>query len=135
MFNLWYRNKSDHNYAIIAPQYAISDNLGRIQFQDSQDIYSNLRVIVNHLKESHLLDNQTVLILHGFSRGSARVFELAALDRADNGMHAFAAFIADSGTSLAENRGKISPFLRKLSQKAYEGARFSLLFGFPSSMQ
>ena len=129
MFNLWYRNRSNHEYAIIALQYAKSDEQGNMEFQDCQEIYQNLRSIVDHIVKAGLCDNQTALVLHGFSRGSARIFELAAMDRATDGMRAFAAFIADSGTSLAENRGELSPFLRKLSRNAYNGVRFWLYCG------
>ncbi len=129
MFNLWYRNRSSHDFAIIALQYAISDEYGNLKFQDSHEIYQNLRLIIDHLKKDHFFNSKTALILHGFSRGSARIFELAAMDRAADGMHAFSAFIADSGTSFAENRGRISPFLEKLSPDAYKGARFWLYCG------
>ncbi len=129
MFNLWYRNRSSHDYAIVAPQYAAEDEQGNTRFQDCREIYRNLRLIVDHLGKTGLRDSRTVLILHGFSRGAARVFELAALDRAADGMHAFGAFIADSGTSLAEHRGRISPFLRELPRDAYAGARFWLYSG------
>ena len=129
MFNFWYRNRCFHNYAIIALQYAATDNHGKMQFQDCREIYRNLRFIVNHLKKSGLINSSDALILHGFSRGSARIFELAALDRSKEGMHIFSAFIADSGTSLAENKGRLPQFLRNLSPDAYNGARFWLYTG------
>ncbi len=129
MFNLWYRNRSYHDYAIIALQYAETDAQDDMRFQNCHEIYQNLRSIVEHIgkADSHISNN--TLILHGFSRGAARIFELAALDRAANGMHVFAAFIIDSGSSLAENQGELSPFLDKLSRNAYNGARFWLYTG------
>ena len=51
------------------------------------------------------------------------------MDRASEGMGVFAAFIADSGTSFAENQGRISAFLRGLPLNAYKGGRFWLYSG------
>jgi len=129
MFNFWYRNRKYHNFAIIALQYAKSDEKGNMKFQNSYEIYKNLRHIIEYLRKSGFYKKGIVLILHGFSRGSARIFELAALDRANDGMHVFSSFIADSGSSLAENYGRLSPFLNKLSTNAYSGARFWLYTG------
>ena len=127
MFHLWYRNSQAHGCAIIAPQYARDDEgQGSMRFEDSPAIYDQLRIIVQRLRQGDKANDHTVLVLHGFSRGAARVFELAALDRAPDGMRAFSAFIADSGTTMAENHGQISPMLRQLSPSAYQGARFWL---------
>ena len=127
MFHLWYRNRQAHDCAIIAPQYARGgEGQGSMRFEDSPAIYDQLRIIVQRLRQENKADDHTVLVLHGFSRGAARVFELAALDRAPDGMRAFSAFIADSGTTMAENHGQLSPMLRRLSSTAYDGARFWL---------
>jgi hypothetical protein len=74
------------------------------------------------------LDN-TSIIYHGFSRGSARSFEIALLDRADDGAQLFSTFISDSGTGLAEHKGQMPPMLQAAAPDAYSGARFWLYCG------
>ncbi len=129
MFNFWYRNRSLHKFGIIALQYAETDSSGNLHFDDSRTIYSNLLEIINQLRE-HLHMEDVPLVLHGFSRGSARVFEIAALDRAPDGMRAFSAFIADSGTVFPENQGRLSQLLREFGETAcYKGANFWVYCG------
>jgi hypothetical protein len=61
--------------------------------------------------------------------GSARTFEIAMLDRANEGMKTFSAFISDSGTGFAETGGQIPAYLRDAPPDAYSGARFWLYCG------
>jgi hypothetical protein len=128
MFTFWHRTASLHDYGFIALQYAEESSRGRYRFDDSRAIYRLLRRALGILRR-HVPLEGVPLILHGFSRGSARVFELAAMDRAPGGMHAFSAFIADSGTVFPEYRGRLSPYLERIGPDAYAGARFWLYCG------
>ena len=128
MFKFWHVMRSRHSFAVAAVQYAEADPAGNLRFDDSPRIYELLRATLNQLKAHCPLDGVPV-VLHGFSRGSARTFELAALDRAPGGMKAFSAFIADSGAVFAEYRGRLSPLLQGLAPDAYQGARFWLYCG------
>jgi hypothetical protein len=128
MFTFWHRTAPLHHYAVIAVQYAEEDPRGRHRFDDSRALYRLLRRTLARLGRHTPLDG-VPLILHGFSRGSARVFELAAMDRAPDGMRAFSAFIADSGTVFPEYRGRLSPYLEGIGPDAYAGARFWLYCG------
>jgi len=126
MFHFWHRNRRDHDYAIVALQYAEQDAGGELRFDDDAAIYDHLRLALDDLG-GHCPLAGVPVVLHGFSRGSARVFEIAALDRA--GDRLFAAFIADSGTVFPEYRGRLSPRLARLDADGYEGARFWLYCG------
>ena len=128
MFTFWHRTAPLHNFAFIAVQYAEKDGGGNLRFDDSFALYGLLRKTLKILRE-HCPLQGVPIVLHGFSRGSARVFELAALDRAPDGMHAFSAFIADSGTVFPEYRGRLSPYLQQISHDGYNGARFWLYCG------
>lgn len=128
MFTFWHRTAALHGYAIIAVQYAQEDENGRLSYDDSPALYALLEKTVNLLRRHCPLQGVTI-ILHGFSRGAARVYELAAMDRAPGGMRAFSAFIADSGAVFAEYRGRLSPYLERLGLDAYDGARFWLYCG------
>jgi hypothetical protein len=127
MFTFWHRTVALHDFAVIALQYA-EEGSGGLLFNDSRTLYGLLRKTLSLLHQHCPMDGVPV-ILHGFSRGSARVFELAAIDQESGGMHAFSAFIADSGTVFPEYRGRLSPYLEKLGPDAYKGARFWLYCG------
>lgn len=128
LFQFWYKLSARRNYAIAALQYAEEDSSGNLSFDDSVLIYKSLGTLLDQLGKQCSLDDVPV-VLHGFSRGSARTFELALLDRADDGMQTFAAFISDSGTVFAENEGRLSAFLQNAEPDAYSGARFWLYCG------
>lgn len=128
LFQFWNKPGTQRNYAIAALQYAEEDASGNFLFDDSVLIYKNLRIMLDMLREHCTLENVPI-VLHGFSRGSARTFELAVLDRADDGMKAFSAFISDSGTVFPENAGQLSALLQQAAPDAYRGAHFWLYCG------
>lgn len=128
LFQFWYKLSAQRNYAIAALQYAEEDFSGNLSFDDSVQVYKNLLIMLGMLHEHCSLDDVPV-VLHGFSRGSARTFELALLDRSDDGVKAFSAFIADSGTVFPENDGRLSVLLQNAAPDAYRGARFWLYCG------
>ncbi|MBW2305128.1 MAG: hypothetical protein JRF57_15615 [Deltaproteobacteria bacterium] len=128
MFKFWHVMRSRHSFAVAAVQYAEVDAAGNLRFDDSARIYELLRATLNQLKSHCPLDGVPV-VLYGFSKGSARTFELAAMDRAPEGMKAFSAFISDSGAVFAEYQGQLSPFLQHLGPSAYRGAHFWLYCG------
>ncbi|NOZ71439.1 MAG: hypothetical protein GXP38_05920, partial [Chloroflexi bacterium] len=97
-------------------------------FEDSDQIYASLRTVFSQLQAHCPLDDTTV-VYHGFSMGSARSFKIGFLDRAAEGMKRFAAFIADSGTEFAETGGEIPDYLQNASADAYNGARYWLYCG------
>jgi hypothetical protein len=128
LFQFWQKPAMRQNYAIAALQYAAEDASGNFVFDDSVRIYEHLRVMLDTLN-THFSLEDVPIILHGFSRGSARTFELAMLDRADDGMQAFSAFISDSGTVFPENAGQLSALLQQADPDTYRGAHFWLYCG------
>jgi predicted esterase len=128
MFKFWNTMSSQQTYAIVALQYAEEDSSGGLHFDDSPRIYEHLRTTLSQLRE-HCPVADIPVVLHGFSRGSARTFELAVMDRAATGMKAFSAFISDSGTVFPEYQGNFSPFLQDVEADAYNGAHFWLYCG------
>jgi len=128
MYRWWARPAAEHGYALIALQYAWLNEAGEQVFSDAEGIYADLKAIFTSLAEHCPLEG-AVVVLHGFSRGSARVFELALLDRAEDGLKLFSAFIADSGTGLAETGGELPKLLAAAPPDAYAGATFWLYCG------
>jgi predicted esterase len=128
LFQFWYKLSARRKYAIAALQYAEEDSTGTLHYDDSLQIYKNLRAMLGEL-QTHCPLQDVPIVLHGFSRGSARTFELALLDRADGGLKAFSTFVSDSGTVFAENQGRLSPALQNAPADAYNGARFWLYCG------
>jgi predicted esterase len=128
LFQFWYKLSAQRKYAIAALQYAEEDATGTLHYDDSPQIYENLRAMLGELQtHCHLRD--VPIVLHGFSRGSARTFELALLDRVDGGLKAFSTFISDSGTVFPENQGRLSSSLQNAATDAYSGTRFWLYCG------
>jgi len=129
LFRWWTELSGERNYAIVALQYAEEDpSTEDLIFDDSSQIYENLNTALGQL-QTHCPVDDVPVILHGFSRGSARTFELAMTDRSDEGTKTFATFISDSGTGFAETGGEIPPFLEDAPPDAYSGARFWLYCG------
>jgi len=130
MYRWWNRPAARKGYALLVLQYARRDPDAEegYAFDDSAQIYANLRTLFAQLATHCPLDG-TVVVYHGFSRGSARAFEIAMLDRSEEGMKRFAGFIADSGTGFAETGGLLPTFLQNASSNAYQGANFWLYCG------
>jgi hypothetical protein len=128
MFQFWKKMSLQHPFAVAALQYAEKDAAGTYRFDDAPEIYQHLRIVLGRINSIYSLTNVPI-ILHGFSRGSARVFELAILDRSAAGMKAFSAYIADSGTGFPEYQGKFSPMLKNVSSDAYASTRFWMYCG------
>jgi hypothetical protein len=128
-YRWWTELVAERGYAVASLQYAEEDSsTGELIFDDSAQIYENLRTMLGEL-QAHCPIRDVPVVLHGFSRGSARTFEIAMLDRADEGMKAFSTFISDSGTGFAETGGEIPPYLRDAPPDAYSGAHFWLYCG------
>jgi len=128
MFAFWHRNTPLHDFAFLALQYAETGTDNRLRFDSSQEVYSLLAKSLDLVAARYPLDGVPV-VLHGFSKGSAMVFELAAMDRAPDGRGLFRAFIADSGTVFPDHQGRLSPLLQALEPTGYAGARFWLYCG------
>ncbi len=128
LFEWWWEMSVDRRFALVALQYAEEDPSGELIYDDSDRIYEDLRTMIGQLQSLCFLGDIPI-ILHGFSMGSARSFELAIADRADGGMRAFSAFIADSGTAFAETGGELPQFILDAGPNAYDGARFWLYCG------
>lgn len=128
LFHQWVVLSAQRRYAVVALQYAETGTWGKKKFDDSPQIYANLRAMLGELR-THCPVRDIPVVLHGFSRGSARTFELAVLDRAAGGMQAFSAFISDSGTPFPETNGRIPPCLKNITADAYRGAHFWLYCG------
>lgn len=130
VYQWWSRPAAERNYALVALQYAHADATAEegYAFDDAEQIYDNLRTVFADLQAHCPLDDTTV-VYHGFSRGSARSFEIALLDRAADGMGVFAAFISDSGTGFAETGSEVPTYLQTAAADAYSGARFWLYCG------
>jgi predicted esterase len=130
VYQWWARPASERNYALVALQYARQDETTEegYAFDDSDQIYANLRTVFDQLQTYCPLDD-TAVVYHGFSRGSARSFKMGLLDRAEDGMNLFSAFIADSGTELAETGGEIPAYLQDAPPDAYSGAPYWLYCG------
>ena len=130
VYQWWSRPAAERNYAVVALQYARADATAEegYAFDDAEQIYENLRTVFDRLQAHCPLDD-TVVVYHGFSRGSARSFEIALLDRAANGMGVFDAFISDSGTGFAETGGEMPTYLQTAGPDSYSGARFWLYCG------
>ena len=128
-YQWWTERTVGHQYAVLSLQYAQEDLTGGdLLFDSGAEIYENLRTALGELR-AHCPLSDTALALHGFSRGSARAIEIALMDRAPDGMKAFASFIADSGTGFAESGGAIPPYLENAPPGAYSGAHFWLYCG------
>ncbi len=130
LYQWWSRPAAEHGYALVALQYARADPSAEegYAFDDAGQIYATLRTLFDELQAHCSLDNTNV-VYHGFSRGSARSPKIALLDRSDEGMKRFAAFIADSGTDLADTGGEIPAYLQEAAPDAYSGAHFWLYCG------
>ena len=130
LYKWWDRPTSEYGYALVALQYAEEDKTAEkgYAFDDAEQIYANLRTVFEQLS-AHCPMDDTMVIYHGFSKGSARSFEIALLDQAETGMRRFAAFIADSGTGLADSGGEIPDYLLGASSDAYGGVNFWLYCG------
>ncbi len=130
VYQWWARPAAERGYALIALQYARADATAEegYAFDDADQIYDNLRTVFATLQAHCPLDD-TVVVYHGFSRGSARSFEIALRDRAADGMGVFDAFISDSGTGFAETEGEMPDYLETAGPDAYQGARFWLYCG------
>ncbi len=130
LYQWWSRPAAERGYALVALQYARADATTEegYAFDDADQIYDNLRTVFAELEAHCPLDDATV-VYHGFSRGSARSFEIALLDRAADGMGVFDAFLSDSGTGFAETGGEMPDYLETAGPDAYQGARFWLYCG------
>ena len=130
LYQWWNRPAADNGYALVALQYAWQDETAEegYAFADAEQIYADLRAIFAEMPAYCPL-NDTAVIYHGFSRGSARSFKVALLDRAADGMQLFSAFLADSGTDLADNNGQVPDYLENAAADAYSGANFWLYCG------
>lgn len=95
---------------------------------DAQEIYESIRTILGDLQAHAPLDD-ALFVYHGFSRGSAFSFQVALMDRAPEGMGAFASFISDSGGGFADTGGEIPGYIQNAPANAYQGAHFWLYCG------
>ncbi len=130
MYQWWDRPAADNNYALVTLQYAWQDETAEdgYAFAGAEQIYADLQTIFEEMSAYCPLED-TAVIYHGFSRGSARAFKVALLDRDRAGAPLFSAFIADSGTEFADTGGGIPAYLQEASANAYDGANFWLYCG------
>jgi len=124
----WYEMTASRSYAIVALQYAEGEKPFNDQWDDAPVVYQNLSSTIEQLRQHCPLNDANVFV-HGFSRGSARTFELAVLDQARAGMGAVDAFIADSGAWTLGKQGP--PVVRAAEDdpEAYLGARYWMYCG------
>ncbi len=131
-FNWWLKPAQEQGFAIAALQYAqqpgASNEPEDLDFMDAQEVYESIRTILDDLQMYAPLD-ETLIVYHGFSRGSALSFQMALMDRAPEGLGAFAAFISDSGGGFAETNGEIPGYIQNAPTDAYLGAHFWLYCG------
>ncbi|HHH41844.1 MAG TPA: hypothetical protein ENK56_07545, partial [Chloroflexi bacterium] len=133
-FKWWSEVAEEHNYGVVALQYAeedVADTDPRedFVFDKADAVYPNLVAAYDELRAHCPIDNVPI-VLHGFSRGSAMSYHLALMDRGAEGRHLFSAFIADSGGTGPTGTGDTPPgYLRDAPQDAYHGARFWLYCG------
>jgi hypothetical protein len=90
-FYLWYQAAKERGYGILAIQWWLGQGERFQDYLNPQEIY---RIIDQVLTREHVAP-QTVLF-HGFSRGSANSYAVAALDRA-TGKNYFALIVANAG--------------------------------------
>ena len=125
MYQWWSEASEQREYALATLQYAEGESEENLDFDDSAVIYENLLALLDELKSACPVCDVPV-ILHGFSKGAGRIFEIAVMDRADDGAKAFAAYVADCGTGIADSGGVIPPSLQDASSDAFLGAHFWL---------
>lgn len=125
LFSWWYEYTSNRSWALAALQYGESCTGTSTNFDNGYAIYSNLSEMLSLLRANCPLTDIPV-VYHGFSRGSARSVEIAILDKA-RGECGFAAYIADSGTWVAE--GGQSEILSNCAADGMSGRHFWLYCG------
>ena len=111
-----------------AQQPGASSEPEDLDFMGVGDVYDSLTTALTDLRAHCPLDGVPI-IYHGFSRGSAISFDIALHDRGPEGMRAFAAFISDSGSSLAAGDGQPPDYVLNSSSDAYNGVHFWLYCG------
>lgn len=133
-FLWWHSTSEPRNYALVALQYAeedVADEDPKEEhlFDGAATIYANLEAILDDLQVYCPLDDTTV-VLHGFSRGSALSYQLALMDRGDDGLQAFSTFVCDSGgPGPAGCAGTVPEYLQDAPPDVYSGAHFWLYCG------
>ncbi len=127
VFELWNDLSEDHDYAIIALQTAEKGQGAEefikeehYSFDSPETMYELIKETVSELGLYCDLDN-TDIIYHGFSRGSAVSYEVALTDYGEDGEQIFSAYIADSGGLPVE----LAEYLEK-SQDSFNGVHFWL---------
>ncbi len=130
----WHEVAAEHDYAVVALQYAevdVADQNPREDFifDDAGTIYTNLITAYDELR-AHCPISDVPVALHGFSRGSAMNYQLALMDRGQEGRQAFSSFVCDSGgAGSIGSAGTIPGYLRNAPPDAYDGAHFWLYCG------
>ncbi len=124
----WLRASTGRGYAIVALQYAEIGADGEAVFDDSETVYANLTTAYETLRTHCPLDD-TVAVLHGFSRGSEEIYHQAMLDYGEDGQHLFSAFIADSGAGFVMSGGREPAFIHDGGPDLFGGAHFWLYCG------
>ncbi len=133
-FKWWQSVAQEHGFAVIALQYAEADvnDLDPREdalFDEVPVVYENLIKAYDAVR-THCPVEGIPVVLHGFSRGSALSYQLALMDKGENGRDLFAAFIADSGGAGPAGSGDQTPgYLKNAPTDAYGGAHFWLYCG------
>ena len=90
-FFLWHRAAKEHGYGILAIQWWLGKGEKYQDYLTPQEIYS----VIEQVLTREQVKSGTVLF-HGFSRGSANSYAVAALDRV-TGKDYFALIVANAG--------------------------------------
>lgn len=90
-FALWSKSVRGRKIGLIEVQWWLGSGDRTEDYLTPQDIYKEIHILLSRLgvKQDHAL-------LHGFSRGAANIYAVAALDRVRGG-HFFNAVVANSG--------------------------------------
>ena len=133
-YQWWHDVSEEHDFAVVALQYAEEDMADLNPqndhlFDEAQVVYANLTTAYEQLQANCPIADVPVA-LHGFSRGSALNYQLALMDRGQDGQQVFSSFVCDSGGPGPIGSAGVMPgYLEGAPSDAYDGTHFWLYCG------
>ncbi len=91
-FHLWHPAAQERGFGILAIQWWLGKGEAPEDYLTPEEVY---RDVDETLKRLHCRSGQ--VLFHGFSRGAANTYPVAALDRAAKGAHWFSLVVSDAG--------------------------------------
>lgn len=123
-FSLWARNLKERNVGLVEVQWWLGSGDETKDYLTPPEIYREIDMLLSSMRIQ-----PGYAMLHGFSRGSANIYPVAALDRV-RGRKFFNVFVANSGRASVNYPPTHEIEMGNFGEKPFEGTQWVTVCGF-----